>query len=604
MHPLTPQALRARRPSRLPALRCTALALPGISLALPCISLALGALLAACGGADRTSDDPTLIHTVQRGDLSITVRERGELKAARDTRISSELEGRATLIYLIPEGSVVRGGEKVAELDVSATVEKRAQQGINVARAEAALEQARKNVEIVGKELRAAERTAETRLEIARLRLEKFIGQRYGAAPSAGDTAEPAAGTNEQMVARLGALLDSGVPASAAGASADRLLDRVLEILEPEENLRLEMGELANQVLLQIDAISLARSSLEMAAQTLFYSEKLAEKGFITSNELERDRLDHQRELSTQTVAWNNLFLLVNYTLPETLLTLRLEVENAELGVESTRAAGEARLVREEAELKSIEAEYELAREQLESWGRQIERGVLRAPGPGLVVYGRWDWDEPVYEGMEVRERQEVIILPDISSMVADIRVPESQIGKLAVGQRAALQVDAFPNRPYAGRVTHVSSLPEPARRSQAVKVYIASVLIEGGNEGGSLRPGMNATVTVETGTVVDGLILPMPALERKGEAHFVWKVTDAGPVAAPVELGAHSLTHVEVLAGLSEGDRVHLVRPPGALLPGAAPAPARPPAAVDAPAGARAPVSYTHLTLPTIYSV
>jgi hypothetical protein len=328
------------------------------------------------------------------------------------------------------------------------------------------------------------------------------------------------------------------------------------------------MGELATQILRQIDVISLARAELQLAEETLFFSRKLSEKGFITSNELKRDEINHDRLLSTQAVAWNDLMLLINYTLPEKLLTLELEVENGDLNLASVRGQNDARRVRVDAELKSVESEYALALGQLQAWDDQIEKGVLRAPGPGLVVYGRFDWDEPVYEGMEVRERQEVVLLPDITSMVADIRVPESQIGKLAVGQAATMQVDAFPGRLYKGRVTRVASLPEPSPRSQVQKNYITTVAIEGRNEGGAIRPGMNATVTIEVGTIRGVLNVPLPALERRGDAHFVWKASDGGPTPVPVVLGANNLTHVEILAGLAEGDRIYLVRPAGVQLP------------------------------------
>lgn len=536
----------------------------------------LALVIGSCSRGGAASHEASLIYRVERGDLLITVRERGEIRAARDTRISSELEGRATLIELIEEGTVLKGGEVLAKLDVSALLERRALQAIAVAKAQAALDQARKAVEIVEKELKAATRTAETRLEIARLRLQKFIGQRRemsdepavaaeaGAAASAGDAA--GAATNARMITALREL--AADDPNAASGLADRLVARILSILGDEENLNLEMGDMAIEVLQQIDAIGLARSDLKLAERNNVYSEQLFEKGFYTQNELEQDRIDLRRRLAAQAIAWNSLLLLVNYTLPETLLTLNLEAENAELNLESVLAANEARRVREAAELTSIEAEFGLATEQLANWDRQIERGVLRAPGPGLVVYGRMDWDEPVYEGMEVRERQEIIILPDISSMVADIKVPESQIGRLAVGQRATLQMDAFPSRLLTGVVTAVASLPDPAPRSQVAKVYVASVLIDGGNEGATLRPGMSSTVTIEIGTVANVLIAPITALERTGDDHFVWLETSAGPAAARVQVGASNLTHVEIMDGLAAGDRIHLVRPPGARLP------------------------------------
>jgi HlyD family secretion protein len=525
----------------------------------------LAACLCSCGRSESEGVDPSLIRVVQRNDLSITVRERGEIKAARDTRVSSELEGRATLIYLIPEGTVVAQGDRLAELDVSAIEEKRAQQAISVVKAEAALEQARKSMEIAEKELEAEERTAETRQQVARLREAKFLGEDRS---SGEGSAARMGGTNEEMFLRLGELLEGEKPDSPAREKYAGLPAQLLEMLGPEENRHREMGEMANQVLTQINEINLARADLELAAQTLYYSKELQEKGFITTNELDKDQINYQRQLSAQTLAWNNLLLLVHYTLPEEQISLGLEVENAGLNLESVRAASEARRVKEAAELKSAESEYDLAREQLENWESQIQHGILRAPAPGLVVYGRMDWDEPVYEGMEVRERQELIILPDVTSMMVELKVPEAQIGRLVEGQTASIRVDAFPGKDFTGKVSHVSRLPDPSPFNQLLKVYIARVLIDGENGETGLRPGMNGTVTIEVETMHDVLNVPLPALERRGDTHYVWKLTPSGPAATEVELGGNNLTDVQVLAGLDEGDRIYLVRPPGSQLP------------------------------------
>lgn len=517
-------------------------------------------LLAACSPGSGKLDDPSAIHTVTRGDLNITVRERGEIQAAEDTRIPSRVEGRATLIHLIPEGTVVQAGDKLAELDASSIEENRARQAITVAKAEAAVQQARKNFDILEKDLQATEATARSRLQIARIRIEKFLGE-------ASDGT--AGGTNRELIAKLAGLVEAEAEANAADAAKRQgLVDRLRRLLKTDANLDLAMGELANQVLLQIDEISLANADLEMAADTLSHSRKLEAKGFITKNELVRDEINHQRQRSKVTVAWNNLQLLIKYTLQETLITLEQEVENSELGLESVQGTNEARRVRESAELAAATAELGLARERLENWEQQIAHAVVRAPTDGLVVYGRFDWDEPVYEGMDVREGQDIVILPDITRMVAEIKVHEAQIDKVATGQPAQVHVDAFPDRTFSGTVAEVSSLPDPTNRNRDLKVFRVKVMIDEDNREGVLRPGMNGHVVIDVGTVRDVVLAPLPALERVGNQHFVWLLQGGDPVATRVELGANNLTHVEVVHGLSAGDRIHLVRPPGVELP------------------------------------
>ena len=521
--------------------------------------------LAGCGGADGAGDR-SLVHRVKRTSLRITVRERGELQAASDTKVTSQVEGRATLIYLIPEGSVVKGGEELARLDSSAIQEKRATQAIAVAKAEAAVEQARKSFEIMEKELLAAEHTAESRLQIAQMRLEKFIGQPREVAAM---PAVAAGDTNAEMIVRLlEEVAEETKRDDLARTRYADLDDRLIELLGGKANLSYGMGETANTVLQLIDEISLARADLILAAGTLQFSTDLAKDQLITRSELERDQINHRRQVSRMTVAWNNLQVMVNYTFREARITLLQEIDNSELGLDSIRATGEARRVREGAELKSTESEFRLAEEQLQNLDRQIANAVMLAPAPGLVVYGRFDWDEPVHEGMEIRERQEIIILPDVATMLAEIKVHEAQIDKVAPGQLATVRIDAFPDRSFSGKVLRVSTLPDPGPRSQDVKVYRAAVQIDFDNSNGQLRPGMNANVEIAVGQVEGVLSVPLTAVKRRGDAYFVWKAEPGGPIAVRVGLGVSNLTHVEILSGLQLEDEVWLVQPEGAQLP------------------------------------
>ena len=149
--------------------------------------------------------------------------------------------------------------------------------------------------------------------------------------------------------------------------------------------------------------------------------------------------------------------------------------------------------------------------------------------------------------------------------MVARLKVHEAQVDQVAAGQRTRVKLDAFPDRVLNGTVDYVATLPEPTRRSTDLKLYLVRVMLDGNNPDGSLRPGMNATVEIDVGVYRDVLHVPVPAVKRRGEAYYVWRITDNGPQAQRVKIGRNNLTHVEVLAGLESGERVMMVPPAGA---------------------------------------
>ncbi|MCU0865429.1 MAG: hypothetical protein MUC36_16720 [Planctomycetes bacterium] len=326
--------------------------------------LALAALLAACGAstAEQQAQEGNLF-TVRRDDLPITVRENAELQALRETIVRSEVEGQSTVIFIVPEGTMVKQGEKLVELDVSELVEKRANQAIAVAKAEAAQTQAKKEKEILEKELTTKRNTAMSNLRIADMELEKLLGRRSAGGPNSG-----AEGKNLDMIKRLQALVSpvveptpAGTPAAAKAGGVDArayigLVDKVYELLaidgDSTGGAERDMGEMANKILQQADTIRLAMADLKIKEDTYGYSERLAAKQFITRNELEKDRLAFQSQMSKVSLAWNDLDLLINYTLARERIKLTQDRDNAALELERVKGSNEAAVIKADSDLQ------------------------------------------------------------------------------------------------------------------------------------------------------------------------------------------------------------------------------------------------------------
>jgi hypothetical protein len=334
------------------------------------------------------------------------------------------------------------------------------------------------------------------------------------------------------------------------------------------------MGDLANQVLQQTDEIRIAMADLKVKEDTFGYSQKLSEKQFITRTELEKDKLAFQSQLSRVTLAWNNLDLLINYTLVKERIKLTQDVENARLEFERVLGSNDAAAIKADSDLKSRQAEYDLAKERLDNLDRQISSAVVHAPTPGLVVYARLDRDrrggEAVREGVQVRERQELIILPDTTKMRCMIKVQEAQVNKVERGQIAYIQTEALPGIVFTGRVTNVAPVADSNSgwMTSDRKVYTTVVELDGENEDQKLKSRQAAAVTIVAETVKDTLPVPLQAVRRDRSVNYVWKQGATGPVAVRVKVGRHNSESVEILEGLAEGDAFHIVPPLGAVEP------------------------------------
>ena len=105
------------------------------------LAIGLGVVwLAVVRGGDKAGQEvPTF--TAQRGPLTISVVESGTIKARDQQIIKNEVEGRTSIITLVPEGTRVRQGDLLVELDASALRDGKIDQDIRVRNAEAAYHQ-------------------------------------------------------------------------------------------------------------------------------------------------------------------------------------------------------------------------------------------------------------------------------------------------------------------------------------------------------------------------------------------------------------------------------------------------------------------------------
>src|SRR5690606_12124264 len=123
-----------------------------------------------------------------------------------------------------------------------------------------------------------------------------------------------------------------------------------------------------------------------------------------------------ERDKSRVALAWQALDILVSYTLRKTKIELDLGYENAKIALEKVEASNDARRAEAQSEFDSRKKELELAVERLANFDHQLANAKILAPTDGLVVYAEGDGRgrDMIQEGVQVRERQTILILPDV----------------------------------------------------------------------------------------------------------------------------------------------------------------------------------------------
>jgi HlyD family secretion protein len=442
--------------------------------------------------------------SVQRGPLRISVIERGNLKAADSVSLKSEIEGSTTILYLVPEGTIVEPGTVVCELDATQLVDRRFQQEISVRNAEAAFVKSKQNYEIQKSQNDSDIKRAEQELYFADTDLKKF---REG--------------------------------------------ERDAKLAQADEEIRLAEEEYAR------------------AAEKLSWSERLYEKGFLTNTELEADKLSLSRAQIGRDQAARDKDLLVRFQLPRDESALVAALEEARRELERVKLQAAARIVDFEADMRTNEAKLALEKEKLTKLETQIARAKLRAPRAGMVVYaqeegGRYGMSQPIKEGTQVRERQEIITIPNAGGMIAQVSLHESVLKQVQIGQRCSVKVDALAGREFGGRVSYVAVLPDQNSwwANPNTRLYRTEVALE--DASGEMRPGMSCAIEILVEDIADALYVPVQSVFRDGDETVAF-VSRGGEVETRrVGVGRYNDRWVQITSGLEQGEVVLMSAPPG----------------------------------------
>ncbi len=182
--------------------------------------------------------------------------------------------------------------------------------------------------------------------------------------------------------------------------------------------------------------------------------------------------------------------------------------------------------------------------ERMERTGTPMKDLTFRAPHAGVIT------KRDAIPGMRVNAGDMPIELVDLGRVWVVADVYETEIRHLQLGMPATLTLEAYPDRTFRGRVAFIAPRLDPATRTIAVR-------LEFPNPTGELKPDMFGEVVLH-GTSRRGLRIPGDAVIDSGTREIVFvSLGDGRFQPRQVELGDADGDRVEVVKGLSEGERV-----------------------------------------------
>lgn len=224
------------------------------------------------------------------------------------------------------------------------------------------------------------------------------------------------------------------------------------------------------------------------------------------------------------------------------LAQAKAQLETAKEHLRTLQSAGK------QAQIRGAAAQVEAAQGQYRSAEAQVAYSEVRSPISGIVA------DRPLYPGDIAAAGNPLMVVMDISSIVARLNVAHADAIGIKPGQPATIIVTDT-NQQVEGKVTVVSPATDP--NSATVQVWVQAP-----NPGAKLKAGLAVHVNIVTETIKNAMLIPSAAILPGETGGTAVLVIDSESVAhrSEVQLGVRQGDKVQVLTGVAPREDVVVV--------------------------------------------
>jgi HlyD family secretion protein len=262
---------------------------------------------------------------------------------------------------------------------------------------------------------------------------------------------------------------------------------------------------------------------------------------------------------------------------------------------EAGLAQAEARVAQAKAQVDSAERHIAQTDATLTRASDVLQKTVYAAPYAGVITNLPVREGETVVIGIQNAPGSTLMTLADMSVITAEVKVDETDIVNVQLGQPAEVTIDAIPKKIFHAVVTEIGNnaivrstgvaTSQSASASQEAKDFKVVVTLQNPPE--DLRPGLSTTAKITTATRSHAVVIPIQALTVRRESELQTANVEKSSVQAaapqkntsngrkdeelqgvfvvrgkksefvPVQTGITGTTDIEVLSGLKEGDEI-----------------------------------------------
>ncbi len=474
------------------------------------ITIILVSLVAWFALSRRSTDSAEIkpeFYTTKRDDLMITVKESGFLNAMEEITIKNKItiKGNTTILNVIPDGSYVKAGDFLVELDSTPLEDQKTAIEDKILGQELTLNEAENNLAITQSEVESKIEDAKNAIYFAELDLKKFQSL-----------------DRQRQIDKLQSDIDEAKDqmnlSKQTYEASETLVKKGFETTGKLDQDRLNL----NSKTKRLEALNAQLDIL------LIYDLVKEEKRF--SNTLSEAQSKHSRMIK--------------------------EGENRIQKAEAQVKSNQAKLDLAKEELESLVEQIALT-----TITSEVEGYVLYPRGNRNSRNNR-----PIEPGATVTRDQTLMRIPIMNDMKVDIEVAEHFISDLKLGQKTIITIDSLKDQTFAGTVSAIALLPkqENSWLGASVQKYEVVIDVDDAALPSTIKPQISASAEIILDELKNVLSVPIQAVHtvQGKQVIYVRKGGSAEYTERKITIGKMETNFIQVLDGLVEGEEVLISEP------------------------------------------
>ena len=244
--------------------------------------------------------------------------------------------------------------------------------------------------------------------------------------------------------------------------------------------LKLEKGDGPLEIARLESVVLKAKQEYEAKKGYIKDLKVLKKRGYANPTEIDQARNKTEEGKQVYDTAKRQYESYRDHVLPSLIKKARAHVAKARMDLEQTKKGVGFQIGKALAALRQAKEGLKNSKTLLRIAEADLERTVIRAPIPGMVVIRkefRGKEQRKPRVGDVVWQKQAIIYLPDLSKMVVETLIREIDLHKVAIGKLVAVYVDAFPDLRLSGNVESIGVLAESRKEVNSAEKYFQVVI-------------------------------------------------------------------------------------------------------------------------------